>query len=415
VTGFERRDGELVCDGVALSQIARNVGTPAYVYSAALVEEGFHRFDQAFAPVRHLVCYAAKANSNLTLLSRLAELGAGADVVSGGELRACFESGFARDRIVFSGVGKTDDEIQFAVDSGLLAINAESEREIEKAEAMAGAIGDSVNVALRVNPDIDARSHPYISTGRRHNKFGVEIGRARKIFRRFRDHPHVRMTGIQAHIGSQILDPEPLAESAKGLAALAVELAGAGYPIETVDIGGGLGIATEGKDPLTPERYAAAVLPHLRDLPFKILIEPGRAIVGPAGALVTRVLYRKESSGKLFIVTDAGMNDLLRPALYGAIHSVESVSKSRTGAERVTADVVGPICETSDFFLRDAVLDLPEEGDLLAIRDVGAYGFAMSSNYNFRGRPPEVWVEGGSFRIIRRRETFEDIVRAERE
>jgi diaminopimelate decarboxylase len=415
VTGFERRDGELVCDGVALSQIARNVGTPAYVYSAALVEEGFHRFDQAFAPVRHLVCYAAKANSNLTLLSRLAELGAGADVVSGGELRACFESGFARDRIVFSGVGKTDDEIQFAVDSGLLAINAESEREIEKAEAMAAAIGDSVNVALRVNPDIDARSHPYISTGRRHNKFGVEIGRAREIFRRFRDHPHVRMTGIQAHIGSQILDPEPLAESAKGLAALAVELAGAGYPIETVDIGGGLGIATEGKDPLTPERYAAAVLPHLRDLPFKILIEPGRAIVGPAGALVTRVLYRKESSGKLFIVTDAGMNDLLRPALYGAIHSVESVSKSRTGAERVTADVVGPICETSDFFLRDAVLDLPEEGDLLAIRDVGAYGFAMSSNYNFRGRPPEVWVEGGSFRIIRRRETFEDIVRAERE
>jgi diaminopimelate decarboxylase len=415
VTGFERRDGELVCDGVALSQIARDVGTPAYVYSAALVEENFRKFDRAFAAVRHLVCYAAKANSNLTLLSRLAELGAGADVVSGGELRACLESGFARDRIVFSGVGKTDDEIRFAVDSGLLAINAESEREIEKAEAMAGAIGDSVNVALRVNPDIDARSHPYISTGRRHNKFGVEIGRARKIFRRFRDHPHVRMTGIQAHIGSQILDPEPLAESAKGLAALAVELAGAGHPIETVDIGGGLGIATEGRDPLTPERYAGAVLPHLRDLPFKILIEPGRAIVGPAGALVTRVLYRKESSGKLFIVTDAGMNDLLRPALYGAIHSIESVSESRTGAERVTADVVGPICESSDFFLRDAVVDLPEEGDLLAIRDVGAYGFAMSSNYNFRGRPPEVWVDGGSFRIIRRRETFEDIVRAERE
>jgi diaminopimelate decarboxylase len=413
--GFERRDGELTCDGVALSQIAGEAGTPAYVYSAALIAENFRRFDEAFAPVRHLVCYAAKANSNLTLLSRLAELGAGADVVSGGELRACLESGFTADRVVFSGVGKTDDEIRFAVERGVLALNVESEREVEKAESAAEAMDWPVRIAVRVNPDIDSRSHPYISTGRKHNKFGVEIDRAREIFRRFRDPRHVKMTGIQAHIGSQILDPEPLADSARGLAALAVELAGEGHPIETVDVGGGLGIATEGKEPLTPERYAAAMLPHLRDLPFKILIEPGRAIVGPAGALVTRVLYLKKSSGKLFIVTDAGMNDLLRPALYGAIHSVESVSESRTPRERVTADVVGPICETSDFFLRDAVIDLPEEGELLAIRDVGAYGFAMASNYNFRGRPPEVWVEGGSFRVIRRRETFEDVVRAERE
>jgi diaminopimelate decarboxylase len=415
VTGFSRRDGELTCDGVALSAIAREVGTPAYVYSGALVAENYRRFDDAFADVRHLVCYAAKANSNLALLRRLAELGAGADVVSGGELRAVLESGFPGDRVVFSGVGKTDEEIRFAVEKELLAINAESEREIEKIGAAAAAAGLRARVALRVNPDIDARSHPYISTGRRHNKFGVEIGRAPEIFSRARRFEHVRMTGVQAHIGSQILDPEPLAQAAGDLARLAVALASDGHPIETVDAGGGIGIAGEGADSLTPERYAAAVLPHLSGLPFKILIEPGRAIVGPAGALVTKVLYVKESSGKLFVITDAGMNDLLRPALYGAIHSVESVSGGQIERERVTADVVGPICESSDFFLRDALVERPQEGDLLAIRDVGAYGFAMSSNYNFRGRPPEVWVEGGSFRIVRRRETFEDVVRAERE
>lgn len=415
MTGFYRRDGGLTCDGVALETIARAVGTPAYVYSAALVEENFRRFDEAFSDVRHLVCYAAKANSNLALLRRLAELGAGADVVSGGELRAVLDSGFAADRIVFSGVGKTDEEIRFAVESELLAINAESDREIEKVEAAAAAVGVRARVALRVNPDIDARSHPYISTGRKHNKFGVEMGRAREIFSRARRLDNVRMTGVQAHIGSQILDPEPLAQAAHDLAGLARTLAGEGHPIETVDIGGGIGIAGEGQEPLTPERYAADILPHVADLPFKILVEPGRAIVGSAGALVTKVLYVKESSGKIFVVTDAGMNDLLRPALYGAIHSVESVSDGGTGGDRVTADVVGPICETSDFFLRDAIVDRPEEGDLLAIRDVGAYGFAMASNYNFRGRPAEVWVEGGTFRIVRRRETFDDLVRTERE
>jgi diaminopimelate decarboxylase len=415
VTGFSRQDGELACDGVPLSAIARQVGTPAYVYSAALVEENFRRFDAAFAPVAHLVCYAAKANSNLTLLTGLAALGAGADVVSGGELRACRESGFPDDRIVFSGVGKTDAEIRFAVDCDLLAINAESEREIEKIEAEAARQGKTARIALRVNPDIDARSHPYISTGRKHNKFGVAIDRAAAIFRRARRFPHVRITGIQAHIGSQILDLEPLADAARDLARLARDLAAEGHELATLDVGGGIGLAGPGETPLTPEAYAAAVLPHVAGLPLTILIEPGRAIVGPAGALVTEVLYVKDSSGKLFIVTDAGMNDLLRPALYGAIHSIESVMENRMPVERVTADVVGPICESSDFFLRDALVDLPREGDLLAIRDVGAYGFSMSSNYNFRGRPPEVWVENDSFRVVRRREDFDDLVRAERE
>ena len=415
MTGFSRQDGELACDGVPLSVITRRAGTPVYVYSAALIEENFRRFDTAFAPVAHLVCYAAKANSNLTLLARLAALGAGADVVSGGELRACLETGFRSDRIVFSGVGKTNAEIEFAVDCDLLAINAESEREIEKIEAQAARQGKTTRIALRVNPDIDARSHPYISTGRKHNKFGVAIDRAAAIFRRARDSSHVRMTGIQAHIGSQILDPEPLADAARELARLARDLAQEGHELATLDVGGGIGLAGPGEKPLTPDAYAAAVLPHLAGLPLTILVEPGRAIVGPAGALVTEVLYVKESSGKLFIVTDAGMNDLLRPALYGAIHSIESVTENRMPAERVTADVVGPICESSDFFLRDALVDLPREGDLLAIRDVGAYGFSMSSNYNFRGRPAEVWVENGSSRVIRRREQFDDLVRAERE
>jgi diaminopimelate decarboxylase len=415
VTGFFRKDGELTCDGVPLSQIARAAGTPVYVYSAALVEENFRRFDAAFAPVPHLVCYAAKANSNLTLLASLAALGAGADVVSGGELRACLESGFPAGRVVFSGVGKRADEIRFAVENGVLAINAESEREIEKIEAAGAESGRVARVALRVNPDIDAKSHPYISTGRRHNKFGVAIGRAPEIYDRARRFSHVRMTGLQSHIGSQILDPAPLAEAARDLAAVARALRRDGHPIETVDVGGGIGLAGPGETPLTPEAYAAAVLPHLEGGEFKILIEPGRAIVGPAGALLTEVLYLKESSAKTFVITDAGMNDLLRPALYGAIHSVEAVPDDRMSGERITADVVGPICESSDFFLRDAPVARPEEGDLLAIRDVGAYGFAMASNYNFRGRPAEVWVEKGAFRVVRRREGFEDLVRGERE
>ena len=415
MTGFFRKDGELTCDGVPLSEIARAAGTPTYVYSAALIQENFRRFDAAFEPVRHLVCYAAKANSNLTLLRRLSELGAGADVVSGGELRAVLESGFPADRVVFSGVGKKTDEIRFAVGLEVLAINAESEREIEKIEEAGGRAGLVTRVALRVNPDIDAKSHPYISTGRKHNKFGVAIGLAAGIYERARRFPHVRMTGIQSHIGSQILDPAPLAQAAKDLAEVAGALRREGHPIETVDIGGGIGLAGPGETPLTPEAYAAAVLPHLEGIEFKILIEPGRAIVGPAGTLLTEVLYLKESSGKVFVVTDAGMNDFLRPALYGAIHSVEPVPDIRMSAERITADIVGPICESSDFFLRDAPVERPQEGDLLAIRDVGAYGFAMSSNYNFRGRPAEVWVEDGSFRVVRRREEFDDLVRAERE
>ncbi len=411
--GFFREKGELTCDGVSLSRIAREVGTPVYVYSRALIEENFRRFDTAFAPVPHLVCYATKANSNLAILRLLASLGAGADVVSGGELRAALESGFPADRIVFSGVGKTDEEIHDGVAAGILAFNAESERELEKIDTTAQALGKMARVALRVNPDIDAKSHPYISTGLKHNKFGVDISQATELYRRSRSLKNIRMTGVQAHIGSQILETEPLAETARELAALALSLQKDGFGLETLDIGGGIGIAEAGQTGFTAEQYAAAVLPYLQDLPFKVLIEPGRAIVGPAGALITRVLYLKENRQKQFVVVDAGMNDLIRPPLYGAIHPIESVNAPR--GDSITADVVGPICETSDFFARDIVLPRPAEGDLLTIRDAGAYSFAMSSNYNFRPRAAEVMVEEGSFRIVRRRETFEDLVRLERE
>jgi diaminopimelate decarboxylase len=412
VAGFFREDDRLTCDGVALSEIARRAGTPVYVYSAAGIAENFRRFDDAFAPVSHLVCYAAKANSSLAILKLLASLGAGADVVSGGELRACLESGFPAGRIVFSGVGKTEDEIARGVAAGLLAFNAESEREIAKIDAEAGRQGKTARVALRVNPDIDARSHPYISTGLKHNKFGVDIASARGIFDRSRRFGHVAMTGVQAHIGSQILEAGPLVETARELARLAEDLAARGFPIETLDIGGGIGVAGPGQAPFTPEQYAAAVLPALAGLRFRILIEPGRAIVAPAGALVTRVLYLKENQGRRFVITDAGMNDLLRPPLYGAIHPIESVDSPQ--GPPITADVVGPICETADFLARDITLPEPAEGALLAVRDAGAYGFAMASNYNFRPRAAEVLVEGGSWRVVRRRETYEDLVGLER-
>jgi diaminopimelate decarboxylase len=407
-TGFFRKDGDLTCDGVPLSQIARAHGTPLYVYSWASIAESFRRFDAALASVPHLVCYATKANSNLAILKRLAALGAGADVVSGGELRAARESGIPADRIVFSGVGKTEEEIAAAVAAGILAFNAESEREIEKIDAIARASSAVARVALRVNPDIDARSHPYISTGLRQNKFGVDIARAGEIFEKARRLSGVRMIGLQAHIGSQIGETEPLAETARELAALAGGLAAKGHPIESLDIGGGIGIGERG---LSPEAYAAAVLPELTGGHFRILIEPGRAIAGPAGVLVTKVLYVKRERGKSFVVTDAGMNDLIRPALYQAIHPIESVGPPR--GQILTTDVVGPVCETGDTFLRDAKIEEPAEGDLLAIRDAGAYGFAMSSNYNFRPRGAEVLVEDGTARLIRKRETFEDLTRLE--
>jgi diaminopimelate decarboxylase len=413
--GFSRDDGgTLLCDGVSLERLAAEAETPVYVYSRAAIEEAFRRYDAAFAPVPHLVCYATKANANLSILEILAALGAGADVVSEGELRAAVEAGLPADRIVFSGVGKTEEEIGLGLASGLLAFNVESRRELEKIDRAAATRGTIARVALRINPDVDAGSHPHIVTGRKHDKFGMSADQARRIFDEAERFPSCRLTGLQVHIGSQILDTAPLAAAARELAGLASELSARGARLETLDLGGGIGVSSkEDDDSLSPEAYAAAVLPEVRGLTQRILIEPGRSILARAGALLTRVLYVKENAARTFVVVDAAMNDFLRPALYAAVHPVEPVRILPRG-NPIVADVVGPVCETGDFFARDAALERPEEGDLLAVRDAGAYGFAMASNYNFRPRPAEVLVENGVHRTIRRRETWADMVRLER-
>jgi diaminopimelate decarboxylase len=411
MTGFERADGVLRCDGVDLEEAARRFGTPLYLYSAAAIRASYERYDRAFAAMRHRICYALKANSTGALLRLLQGLGAGADIVSGGELQAALRAGFAPDRIVFSGVGKTDEELAAGLDAGIGEFNAESEDEVRRLSTLAVARGRVARVTLRVNPDIDPRSHPYISTGLRENKFGVDIREAPAILARLRSLPAVEVSGLQSHIGSQITDLSPLAEAARELAELSRRLIGEGFPLRTIDIGGGLGVDYQGGAGLGPEALAERVLPELRGLPLTLLLEPGRSLVAPAGVLLTRVLFLKRNRGKTFVIVDAGMNDLLRPSLYQAFHRIEPVRETRAAPVRV--DVVGPVCETGDFLARDRELALPDAGALLAVRDAGAYGFSMASNYNLRPRPAEALVEDGAARLVRRRETFEDLVRTE--
>jgi diaminopimelate decarboxylase len=409
--GFERRGPALVCDGVSLEDAAARHGTPLYVYSRAAVEEAYAAYDRAFAAVPHRVCYALKANASRAILRVLAGLGAGADIVSGMEMRAALQAGLTADRIVFSGVGKTDAEIALGLEQGVGAFNAESEAEIARISAAAAARGKTARVALRVNPDIDPRSHPYISTGLRENKFGTDIVRAEEILARARALPGVRVVGVQSHIGSQITDLGPLVESVRALAALSRRLIDRGFALETIDIGGGLGVDYDGSGVPRAQELAARVLPELAGLPLTVLLEPGRSLVARAGALLTRVLDVKSSHGRTFVVVDAGMTELLRPALYGAYHRIEPVTLHGRPSGRV--DVVGPVCETADFLARDRELPAVEPGDLVAVRDAGAYGFSMSSTYNMRPRPAEVLVEAGAARLVRRRETFEDLTAAE--
>jgi diaminopimelate decarboxylase len=409
--GFERRSDALVCDGVSLEEAAGRHGTPLYVYSRAAVEEAYAAYDRAFASVPHRVCYALKANASGAILRILAALGAGADIVSGMEMRAALGAGFPADRIVFSGVGKTDAEIDLGVEQRVGVFNAESEAEIARIAAAASGRGRSARVALRVNPDIDPRSHPYISTGLRENKFGTDIALAPEILARARSLAGVRIVGLQCHIGSQITDLRPLGESARELAALSRRLLDQGFALETIDIGGGLGVDYDGAGGLTPSSLAARVLPELQALPLTVLLEPGRSLVARAGVLLTRVLDVKQNRGRTFVVVDAGMNDLLRPALYGAFHRIEPVTLR--GRPDIRVDVVGPVCETADFLARDRDLPAVVPGELLAVRDAGAYGFAMSSTYNMRPRAAEALVEEGTARLIRRRETFEDLTTTE--
>lgn len=409
--GFARVEGELRCDRIPLREAAERFGTPLYVYSRSTVEEAYRAYDRAFAPVPHRIHYALKANASLALLRILRGLGAGVDVVSGFELLAARRAGFPGSDVVFAGVGKTDAEIELGLEHRIAHFNAESEEEIRRIARAAKRRGLMAPVALRVNPDIDPVSHPYISTGLRESKFGVAIEEAFEILVRVREMTGVRLAGLQCHIGSQITELAPMAQAARALAALSRRLLASGFGLEMLDLGGGLGVAYEGGEALGPEALAREILPAVEGLPLTLLLEPGRSLVASAGVLLTRVLYVKESGAKRFVIVDAGMNDLLRPALYEAHHRIETVARPGASWERV--DVVGPVCESGDFLARDRELPEVAAGDLLAVRDAGAYAFAMASNYNLRPRAAEALVEERGLRLIRRRETLEDLVRTE--
>jgi diaminopimelate decarboxylase len=412
VIGFQRIDGTLACDGVPLPGIAAAHGTPLYVYSAATIVSRYRAVDDAFASHPHAMHYALKANSTLAIARLLRGLGSNADANSGGEIDVALRAGFIPPQIVFTGVGKTYAELEQAVDLGVKTINAESCGELERIDAIARARQTRAKVALRVNPDIDARSHPHISTGLKSNKFGIPIGDVREIARHAAARSGIELVGLHSHVGSQITDLSPLRRAAESLVLLSRELRDDGVAIEHLDLGGGLGISYDGAASPTAQDYAAALLPAVKDSGLSIILEPGRSIVGPAGALLSAVVDVKEQpGGKLFVILDAGMTELIRPMLYSAYHRIEPVVP-RTGPE-VICDIVGPLCETSDTLGKDRRIPRPEVGDLFAVLDAGAYGAVMASNYNRRTMPAEVMVENGQPSLIRRRQTVDDLVALE--
>jgi diaminopimelate decarboxylase len=401
---------EWIGDGA--EALAREFQTPLYVYSRARIETAYQAYESAFAAVPHRICYALKANSSLALLKIFASLGAGADIVSGGELKQALRAGFRPQDVVFSGVGKTDEELALGLETGIGEFNVESESELRRLSALCAARGARAFVTLRVNPDVDPKSHPYISTGLRENKFGVPIEEAARILREGRRLPGIEVSGVQCHIGSQLRDLGPAGEAVRAIASLSRTLLSEGFALRTIDMGGGLGVDYEGTGAPTPYELAALVLPRIADLGLKLLLEPGRSLIAPAGALLTRVIAIKTNGDKRFVITDAGMNDLLRPSLYSAYHQIENLSRPST-TPVITADIVGPVCESGDFFAKDRAVREPQEGDLLAVLDAGAYSFSMASNYNFRPRAAEVLLEGSKPRLIRRRERFDDLTACE--
>jgi diaminopimelate decarboxylase len=413
---FQYQDDELCCEDVPLREIAAKVGTPAYVYSHATLTRHLSVFDQAFAGRKHLICFSVKANGNLAILRTLFNGGAGADIVSAGELFRATQAGCDPKKIVFSGVGKRDDEIEVALKTGILAFNVESEGELLAIDRVAGRVGAKAPVSMRVNPDVDAETHPYISTGLKKNKFGISVDAARAVYRKARGLANVTIKGIDCHIGSQLTKTAPFRDAIGRVAALARELAAEGVKLELLDVGGGLGIPyqEEGEDPPSPGDYAAAIadaVAPFEGLDLTLVCEPGRVIVGNAGVLLTKVLYLKQGEIKSFTIVDAAFNDLIRPAFYDSYHAIKPVA--RGGGETWVSDVVGPICETGDFLARDRSMKKPAPGDLLAIMSAGAYGFTMASNYNSRPRAAEVLVKGKEFAVVRKREELADLVRGE--
>ncbi|MFN2308981.1 MAG: diaminopimelate decarboxylase [Gammaproteobacteria bacterium] len=409
---FAYRDGQLFAEDVALADIAARHGTPTYVYSRATLERHWRAFDRALGARPHLICYAVKANANLGLLNLLARLGSGFDIVSGGELERVLKAGGAPGKIVFSGVGKTAAEMARALAIGIRCFNVESEPELERLNQVAGELGRRAPVSLRVNPDVDAGTHPYIATGLKENKFGIDIAIAEEVYARAAALPNLEIIGVDCHIGSQLTQVTPFVDALARVLALTDRLAARGIVVKHLDLGGGLGIRYRDEQPPEPHEYLAPILAALGGREVEILLEPGRAIVGNAGVLLTRVEYLKHTDHKDFAIVDAAMNDLLRPALYGAWQAIIPV-RPRTDIPPRVYDLVGPVCETGDFLGKDRELAL-EPGDLLAVRSAGAYGFSMSSNYNARPRAAEILVDSDHAHVVRARETLEDLWRGER-
>jgi len=408
---FHYQDGELYCENVPLKTIADAVGTPFYLYSHATLSHHFRTFDAAFAGFPHLICFAVKANANLAILRLFAGLGSGADIVSGGELFRALKAGVDPKKIVYSGVGKSFKEIRQALRAGILMFNIESSQELGEISRLAQRLKIKAPVALRINPDIDPQTHPYISTGLKKNKFGINIDQALLDYERAQNLPQVEVVGVACHIGSQITELSPFLEAVERLRELVEELARRGMRIRYLDLGGGLGITYDQETPPHPREYGQALIKKLEGLDVTLILEPGRVIVGNAGILVTRVYYTKESEAKHFIIVDAGMNDLARPSLYGSYHALWPVKEAPR--KEVTASLVGPICESGDFLAKDRPMPDFQPGELVAVMSAGAYGFSMSSNYNARPRVAEILVKDKAFYVIRKRETYAQLIRGE--
>ncbi len=413
MNAFFYHDGQLHCEATPLDAIAEAVGTPTYVYSGSAILSAFEAYDRALAELPHLSCYAVKANMNLGVLGLLARAGAGADVTSGGELYRALRAGFEPQRIVFAGPGKTAEEIREGLEADIFSFHVESAAELAAIDGIARAEGVRARIGVRVNPDIDPQTHPYIATGLKTSKFGIAYRDAREVYLRAAGLAGIEIVGVHMHIGSQLTKVTPIADSLGRVADLVEGLRQEGIHLRYLDVGGGLGIRYRDETPPGPGDYVRALKPLLDRLSLTVLLEPGRSIVGNAGALLTRVLYRKQTDGRRFVIVDAAMNDLIRPALYNAHHDIQPVAEPAAGAVPEVVDVVGPVCESADFLAKERPLPPVAAGELLAVRSAGAYGFVMASNYNARPRAAEVLVQGDRFQVVRRRESYEAMIAGE--